>query len=119
MDSFVGPALLPPRIVSYRSGMAYRILVEPTAARRLETLLPHVVQGLGRQLAELLEASAGDELGLAGSGGSARALTLELDSVSVLYRIDDRDETLTVLDVQERPDAYAPLSEGAATAAAI
>ena len=96
--------------------MAYRILVEPAAVRRLQTFLPHVVQGLGRQLAELLEPSTGGELGLAGPGGSARTVTLELDGVSVLYRIDDRDETLTVLDVQERPDAYA---QGRAAAAAI
>jgi mRNA-degrading endonuclease RelE of RelBE toxin-antitoxin system len=99
--------------------MAYRILVAPAAARRLQTFLPYVVQGLGRQLAELLEASAGGELGLAGAGGSARTLTLELDSVSVLYRIDDRDETLTVLDVQERPGAYASAADGGAAATTI
>jgi hypothetical protein len=74
---------------------------------------------LGRQLAELLEASAGGELGLGGSGSSAPTRTLELDSVSVLYRIDDRDETLTVLDVEERPGAYALAGDAGAAATTI
>jgi hypothetical protein len=83
--------------------MDCRILVAPAAARRLRTLRPHVVQGLGRHLAESLEAFTWDGSGLADSTGGARALTIDVDGVSVSCRIDGRDETLTILDVQERP----------------
>jgi len=94
--------------------MDYRIVVEPAAARRLRTFLPHVVQGLGRHLAELLEASAWDGSGLVPAGG-ARTLAIDVDGVSVSCRIDGRDETLTILDVQERPNAGAPSAEVAAS----
>jgi hypothetical protein len=90
--------------------MDYRIVVEPAAARRLRTLLPHVVQGLGRHLAELLEAFTWDGSGLAPAGG-ARTLAIDIDGVSVSCRVDARDETLTILDVQERPNAAGPAAE--------
>jgi hypothetical protein len=95
--------------------MDYRILVEPAAARRLRTFLPHVVQGLGRHLAELLEAFTWDGSGLAPAGGT-RTLAFDVDGVSVFCRIDGRDETLTILDMQERPNAVAPAVEAAAAA---
>jgi hypothetical protein len=78
--------------------MAYRILIEPAAARRLRTCSPHVVQGLGRQLAELLEPDALGKTGLPGDG----RLDIDAPGVSVSCRMDVREETLTVLDVEER-----------------
>ena len=90
--------------------MDYRIVVEPAAARRLRTLLPHVVQGLGRHLAELLEAFTWDGSALAPAGG-ARTLAIDIDGVCVSCRIDAGDETLTILDVQEPPNAVGPAAE--------
>ena len=95
--------------------MDYRILVEPAAARRLTTLLPYVVQGLGRQLAELLEAFAWDGSGV--PAGGARVLAIDLDGVRVSCRIDGSDQTLTILDVQERPPTGATAGETVAAAA--
>jgi mRNA-degrading endonuclease RelE of RelBE toxin-antitoxin system len=95
--------------------MDYRILVDPAAARRLRTFLPHVVQGLGRHLAELLEAFTSDGPGLAPAGDS-RILAIDMDGVRVSCRIDGRDETLTILDVQERPNVIAPAGETVAAA---
>jgi len=77
--------------------MAYRILIEPAAARRLRTFSPHVVQGLGRRLAELLEPDALGKNGIASDG----AFHIDAPGVSVSCRTDVRDETLTVLDVEE------------------
>jgi hypothetical protein len=78
--------------------MAYRILIEPAAARRLRTFSPYVVQGLGRQLAELLEPNVPGQAGLAGDG----PVNIDAPGVIVSCRMDVRDETLTVLDVEER-----------------
>jgi hypothetical protein len=99
--------------------MDYRILVEPAAARRLRTFLPHVVQGLGRHLAELLEVFTWDGSGPAGSNGGARVFTIDVDGVTVSCRVDGRDETLTILDVQERPGTVAPAVETVSAAAPI
>ncbi|MFL5453981.1 MAG: hypothetical protein ACJ78V_18840 [Myxococcales bacterium] len=95
--------------------MDYRLVVEPAAARRLRTLLPHVVQGIGRHLADLLEASTWEGSGLAPAGG-ARTLAIDVDGVTVSCRIDGRDETLTIVDVQERANAVAPAAEIVAAA---
>jgi len=78
--------------------MAYRILIEPAAERRLRTFLPHVVQGLGRRLAEILEP---DTLGKAAFAVDG-PLHIDAPGVSVSCRMDVRCETLTVLDVEER-----------------
>jgi hypothetical protein len=86
--------------------MAYRILIEPAAARRLRTFSPHVVQGLGRQLAELLEPDLG-KASLAGDG----PLNIDAPGVIVSCRMDGRDETLTVLDVEEREGPLVPVRE--------
>ena len=83
--------------------MAYRILIDPAAARRLRTFLPHVVQGLGRQLADLLEPDTLAKAGIAGDG----RLNIDAPGVSVSCRMDVRDETLTVLDVEDREGAAA------------
>jgi hypothetical protein len=99
--------------------MDYRILVEPAAARRLETFLPYVVQGLARHLVELLEGLASDGAGLLASTGGARVFAIDVEGASVSCRIDGRDETLTILDVQERPGAVAPAAETAAATAPI
>jgi len=77
--------------------MAYRILIDPSAARRLRDFSPYVVQGLGRRLAELLEPDALGRPAVAGDG----PLHIDVPGVSVSCRADRRDETLTVLDVQE------------------
>jgi mRNA-degrading endonuclease RelE of RelBE toxin-antitoxin system len=91
--------------------MAYRILIEPAAARRLRTFLPHVVQRLGRLLAELAELSGADShpaLGLALlPAPPVGLLTLEAEGVSVLYRIDKTAETLTLVEAEEREEAVA------------
>ena len=72
--------------------MAYRILIDPAAARRLRTCSPYVVQGLGRRLA--------------GEG----PLNIDAPGVSVSCRMDGREETLTVLDVEEREGIAAAAS---------
>jgi hypothetical protein len=86
--------------------MAYRILIEPAAARRLRTVSPYVVQGLGRQLAELLEPDVLGKAGLAGDG----PVNIDAPGVSISCRMDVRDETLTVLDVEEREGVAAAAS---------
>ncbi len=86
--------------------MAYRILIDPAAARRLRTCSPYVVQGLGRRLAELLEPDALPKAGLAGEG----PLNIDAPGVSVSCRMDGREETLTVLDVEEREGIAAAAS---------
>jgi len=86
--------------------MAYRILIEPAAARRLRTFSPYVVQGLGRQLAELLEPDVLGKAGVAGDG----PVNIDAPGVSVSCRMDVHDETLTVLDVQEREGVAAAAS---------
>jgi hypothetical protein len=86
--------------------MAYRILIEPAAARRLRTFSPYVVQGLGRQLAELLEPDMFGKAGLTGDG----PVNIDAPGVSVSCRMDVRDETLTVLDVEERDGVAAAAS---------
>ena len=81
--------------------MGYRILVEPQAAEKLRTSSSYVVQGLGRQLAELADREA-DAAGL---------LRLVIDDVTAWYRIDIGEQTLTVVEVasaaEEQPGAQA------------
>jgi len=77
--------------------MAYRILIDPVAARRLRSFSPYVVQGLGRRLLELVEPDALGKPAVAGDG----SFHLDIPGVTVSCRTDGRDETLTVLDVQE------------------
>jgi len=88
--------------------MSYRILVEPAAAQRLRTFSSHVVQRLGRQLAELADlASIAPPPSLVFArnlGPEANLLRLEIEDVTVWYRIDKREETLTVVEVASRAD---------------
>jgi len=95
--------------------MSYRILVEPTAAQRLRTFSSHVVQRLGRLLAELADlASIAPPPSLMfarNPGPEANLLRVEVEDVTVWYRVDKREETLTVVKVasgaDDRPDAQA------------
>jgi len=82
--------------------MAYRILIDPAAARRLRSFSPYVVQGLGRRLLELLEP---DALGKPSVAGDV-PFHIDVPGATVSCRTDGRDQTLTVLDVQE-PEAAA------------
>ena len=95
--------------------MSYRILVEPAAAQRLRTFSSHVVQRLGRVLAELADLASiapPPSLVIARHPGSeASPFRIEVDEVTVWYRIDKNDETLTVVQVEsgvdDQPDAQA------------
>ncbi len=88
--------------------MSYRILVEPAAAQRLRTFSSHVVQRLGRLLAELADlASIAPPPTLAFArhpGPQADLLRIEVEDVIVWYRIDKREETLTVVEVASGTD---------------
>jgi len=95
--------------------MSYRILVEPAAAQRLRTFSSHVVQRLGRLLAELADlASIAPPPSLMfarNPGPEANLLRVEVEDVTVWYRVDKREETLTVVEVasgaDDQPDAQA------------
>ena len=95
--------------------MSYRILVEPTAAQRLRTFSSHVVQQLGRLLAELADLASiapPPSLALARHlGPGADLLRIEVEDVNVWYRVDKREETLTIVEVasgaDDQPDAQA------------
>jgi hypothetical protein len=86
--------------------MAYRILIEPAAARRLRSVSPYIVQGLGRRLLELLESDALGKPAVAGEG----PFHIDIPGASVSCRNDAREETLTVLDVEEREGIAAAAS---------
>jgi mRNA-degrading endonuclease RelE of RelBE toxin-antitoxin system len=86
--------------------MSYRILVEPAAAQRLRTFSSHVVQRLGRLLAELADLASiapPQTLALARSGGDAVS-RIDLEDATVWYRVDRREETLTVVEVASLTD---------------
>ena len=88
--------------------MSYRILVEPAAAQRLRTFSSHVVQQLGRVLAELADlASIAPPPGLSfarNPGPDRNLLRVEVEDATVWYRIDKREETLTVVEVASAAD---------------
>ena len=80
--------------------MSYRILVEPSAAQRLRTFSSHVVQRLGRLLAELADlASIAPPQTMGLSRGPETPSRIDLEDVSVWYRVDCREETLTLVEV--------------------
>ncbi len=95
--------------------MSYRILVEPAAAQRLRTFSSYIVQRLGRLLAELADlASIAPPPILVfarNPGPEANLLRLEVEDVTVWYRINMRDETLTVVEassgIDDQPGAQA------------
>ena len=95
--------------------MSYRILVEPAAAQRLRTFSSHVVQRLGRVLAELADlASIAPPPSLVIArrpDPEASLFRIEVEDVTVFYRIDKIDETLTIVEVasglDDQPDARA------------
>ena len=88
--------------------MSYRILVEPAAGQRLRTFASHVVQRLGRLLAELADLASiapPPSLLLARNlGPEPNLLQVEIDEVTVWYRIDKREETLTLVEVASTAD---------------
>ena len=88
--------------------MSYRILVEPAPAQRLRTFSSHVVQRLGRLLAELADLASiapPPSLLLARNlGPEPNLLRMEIDDVTVWYRVDNREETLTVVEVASTAD---------------
>ncbi len=90
--------------------MSYRILVEPAAGQRLRTFSSHVVQRLGRLLAELADlASIAPPSTLAfarHSSPQADLLRIEVEDVTVWYRIDKREETLTIIEVANGADDH-------------
>jgi mRNA-degrading endonuclease RelE of RelBE toxin-antitoxin system len=92
----------------YRADMSYRILVEPAAGQRLRTFASHVVQRLGRLLAELADlasiAPPPSLLFARNPGPEPNLLRMEIDDVTVWYRVDNREETLTVVEVASTAD---------------
>jgi mRNA-degrading endonuclease RelE of RelBE toxin-antitoxin system len=94
--------------------MSYRILVEPAAAQRLRTFSSHVVQRLGRLLAELADLASiapPQTLALARSGADAVS-RIDLEDATVWYRVDRREETLTVVEVASAADEQAGAQAG-------
>jgi hypothetical protein len=95
--------------------MAYRILIEPAAARRLRTFLPHVVQRVARLLAEAAEPGSGSSMSpmfaVAVASGGEDVVHIDAEGVCVSCRRDGRNETLTLVDVEEREGAFAALPE--------
>jgi mRNA-degrading endonuclease RelE of RelBE toxin-antitoxin system len=93
--------------------MSYRILVEPAAAQRLRTFSAYLVQRLGRLLAELADlASIAPPVSLAlARNPDAEMSRVELDDATVWYRVDHKEETLTLVDVNsgagDQPGAQA------------
>jgi mRNA-degrading endonuclease RelE of RelBE toxin-antitoxin system len=95
--------------------MSYRILVEPAAAQHLRTFSSHVVQQLGRVLAELADlASIAPPPGLSfarNPGAERSLLRVDVEDATVWYRVDKREETLTVVEVasaaEDQPGAQA------------
>jgi hypothetical protein len=81
--------------------MSYRILVEPAAAQRLRTFSSYLVQRLGRLLAELADlASIAPPASLAlARTADADLSRLDLEDATVWYRVDHREETLTLVDI--------------------
>jgi mRNA-degrading endonuclease RelE of RelBE toxin-antitoxin system len=94
--------------------MSYRILVEPAAAQRLRTFSSHVVQRLGRLLAELADLASiapPQTLALARSGSDAVS-RIDLEDATVWYRVDRHEETLTVVEVASSADEPAGAQAG-------
>lgn len=81
--------------------MSYRIQVDPEAGQVLRTLRAHVVQHLGRLLAELAEliSSASAQPTFAREGNVA---LLEVDDYVLFYEVDCAERTLNVRSVQPR-----------------
>lgn len=75
--------------------MSYRIEVDPEAGEVLRTLRAHVVQQLGRLLADLAELVSAPQPG-------ARVAKLEMDGCEVLYELDRDQRTLSVRSVRAR-----------------
>jgi len=88
--------------------MSYRILVEPAPAQRLRTFSSHVVQRLGQLLAELADLASiapPPSLTLARSlAPDSTLLRIEVEDATAWYRIDKREETLTVVEVASGAD---------------
>ncbi len=91
--------------------MSYRILVDPRAASRLQGFPSYVVQRIGSVLAELAELAGvvpPPSLVFARAAGPAgNLMRVDLEDVSLYYRIDKREQSLTVVDVEERAPAAA------------
>jgi mRNA-degrading endonuclease RelE of RelBE toxin-antitoxin system len=94
--------------------MSYRILVEPSAAQRLRTFSSYVVQRLGSSLAELADLASiapPPSPVFARNGPEATLLRIDVEDVTVFYRVDNREETVTVVEVtsraEEQPGAQA------------
>ena len=72
------------------------------------------MQRLGRQLAELADLASivpPTTIVFARGGGKAELLRLEIEDTAVRYRVDDQEQTLTVVEVEppagEQPGARA------------
>ena len=84
--------------------MSYRIQVDPEAGQVLRTLRAHVVQHLGRLLAELAELiSAGPPALALSRAGEGNVALLEVDEYVLCYEVDRAGQTLKVRSVQPRP----------------
>ena len=79
--------------------MSYRILVDPEAGEVLRTLRSHVVQQVGRLLAELAELVSAGPLARPGESDVAQ---LEVDDCVLFYQVDRDQLTLNVRSVQPR-----------------
>jgi hypothetical protein len=88
--------------------MSYRICVEQAAAQRLRTYSPHVVQRLGRLLADLAELASAPAPShpslVRNPPAGPRLFRIEVDEVSIWYAIDAVEETLTVVEVGSRAE---------------
>jgi mRNA-degrading endonuclease RelE of RelBE toxin-antitoxin system len=86
--------------------MSYRILVDPRAANRLRSFPSYVVQRVGTVLAELAElagvAPPPSLVFARALGPAASLMRVDLEDVSLFYRVDKREQSLTVVDVEER-----------------
>lgn len=88
--------------------MSYRILVDTEAGQALRSLSGHVVERVGRLLAELSEAAdasfaPGSQLARpAEVSAPGQRLQLDLDDCVLLYEIDTATRTLSVLAVEPR-----------------
>jgi len=87
--------------------MSYRIEVPPLSGQLFHSLSPHVVLHFGRQLAEVAAELGGAEPGVVIPKGAPRQFRLEIEGCSLLYEIDRRARTVSVLDVLRGEPALA------------
>ncbi len=87
--------------------MSYRIEVPTLASQLFRSLSPHLVLHFGRQLAQIAAELSRAEPSVGIAQGAPRQFRIEVEGCALLYEIDRRARTVSVVDVQQGEPALA------------